>query len=143
MAFASFDVRTSAEKAAELNEEILDGRWLKIALANGIKKNFKIGNQRPRSEPASIIFVGNLPYSVDSDVINNFFLSKGYTLLEVRLPWDHEKQRSKGIAYIECADVPTAIKIVDELDGAFFKGRYLRLDFSVPSNNDNKLKRSY
>jgi RNA recognition motif-containing protein len=43
-----------------------------------------------------------------------------------------QRDRPKGIAYVEMADIATATRAVRDLDGKDFEGRPLKLDFAAP-----------
>jgi len=77
------------------------------------------------------VYVGNLPYSADENSLGQFFSQCGQ-VTNVRIIMDRETNRSKGFAFCEFADEQGAQQAVQQLNGADFQGRALRVN---PSNN--------
>ncbi|KAI9344526.1 hypothetical protein DFJ73DRAFT_778158 [Zopfochytrium polystomum] len=73
------------------------------------------------AEPATTIFLVNLPFSADKDSIAAEFADCG-EVTSVRLRVDRKTQRKKGFAHAA----------LETLNGADFGGRTIRLDFSSP-----------
>eukprot|EP01125_Pyxidicula_operculata_P001006 TRINITY_DN108_c1_g1_i1.p2 TRINITY_DN108_c1_g1~~TRINITY_DN108_c1_g1_i1.p2 ORF type:complete len:420 (-),score=163.98 TRINITY_DN108_c1_g1_i1:250-1509(-) len=75
--------------------------------------------------PPFVAFVGNLPFDATENDLHEFFGDLG--VVSVRLLFDHDSGRSKGISYVE---FKTRDGLVNALksDGYDFKGRNLRVD---------------
>jgi len=77
------------------------------------------------------VYVGNLPYSADENSLGQLFSQCGQ-VTNVRIIMDRETNRSKGFSFVEFADEQGAQQAVQQLNGADFQGRALRVN---PSNN--------
>lgn len=72
-----------------------------------------------------MLFVGNLSFEVQKDMIREFFTD--LEILNVSLPFDKEKQKPKGFAYVEFADEETLRKAI-QFKGQELLGRSIRVD---------------
>uniref|UniRef100_A0A1I7TU83 RRM domain-containing protein n=1 Tax=Caenorhabditis tropicalis TaxID=1561998 RepID=A0A1I7TU83_9PELO len=75
------------------------------------------------------VYVGNAPYQTTEDEIGNFFSNVGQ-VTNVRIVCDRETGRPRGFAFVEFADEASANKAVEQLNGADFNGRQLRVNLS-------------
>ncbi|KAH7730082.1 Protein R06C1.4 [Aphelenchoides avenae] len=73
------------------------------------------------------VFVGNLPYSASEQDLGNLFSSAG-EVVNVRLVYDRESNRPKGFGFVEFADEQGMSNAVNQLNGADFQGRQLRVN---------------
>ena len=114
--FITFVGVEAVEEALKLDKSEVEGRWLKVAAANGAKKD---GERAPRgvtkcfaSEPeegCKSLFVKNLPYDVTEDQVGDAFKPYG-EIASIRIPED--QGRVKGFAFIEFEDAKSVKAIV-------------------------------
>jgi len=81
------------------------------------------------------IYVGNLPYQVDDNQLQELFAQHG-TVTSARVIVDKFSGESKGFGFVEMPDngqALTAIKATNEQD---FQGRNLRVNESQPKPRD-------
>ncbi|QKX57521.1 uncharacterized protein TRUGW13939_04635 [Talaromyces rugulosus] len=83
------------------------------------------------SPESSTLFIGNLSFNTNEDVVRETFQEQG-TILGIRLPTDAESGRPKGFGYIEFSSVDEARQAMTDLNGADVGGRAIRLDYSTP-----------
>ncbi len=83
------------------------------------------------------IYVGNLPYSVGDDELNQLFASHG-SVTSARVIIDRMSGRSKGFGFVEMPDNSEAEKAIDALNGTDSDGRALRVNESQPKPRDNR-----
>lgn len=81
------------------------------------------------SEESSTLFVGNLSWKVDDDMLYNEFQNcKGIT--NARIITNREDGRPRGFGYVDFDTAENAKAALDEKHGAFLDGRDMRLDIS-------------
>ena len=83
------------------------------------------------SEPSATIFVGNVSFEADEEMLSEAF-SKYGTITGVRLPTDPDSGSLKGYGYVEFASIEEATAALSAMKGYNLAGRPLRLDFSTP-----------
>lgn len=81
--------------------------------------------------PSAVLFVGNLAWDLSEDDVWSHFGEHG-EVSSVRLPKDMASGRPKGFGYVEFASPADAQKAFDALSGSELSGREIRLDFSIP-----------
>lgn len=147
--FVEFDSPELADAATRINVEI-DGRTAEFRLATpSPARPERTGGDRPmrerrdpsegaRNSPNSTVWVGNVAWTAEESEIEECFAQYG-DVLRVSLPRDRETGRSRGIAYVEFANLQDAEAVVANGlsgDGIELEGRALRLDFAEkPSEN--------
>jgi len=77
------------------------------------------------------IFVGNLSFSSDEDMIRELFSQHG-EVASAKVITDRETGRSRGFAFVEMSNDNEAKAAIAELDGAELDGRNLRVNESQP-----------
>ena len=77
------------------------------------------------------IYVGNLPYSVGDDDLNQLFSAHG-NVTSARVIIDRMSGRSKGFGFVEMPDNAEAEAAIDALNGQDNEGRALRVNESQP-----------
>jgi len=82
------------------------------------------------------IYVGNLDYSISSDDLRELFEEFG-TVNSAVVITDRETRRSKGFGFVEMENDEEAREAIEELDGADFEDRTLRVNEARP-REDNK-----
>ncbi|ULU13517.1 hypothetical protein L5515_002264 [Caenorhabditis briggsae] len=75
------------------------------------------------------VYVGNAPFQSTEQEIGDFFSQKG-NVTNVRIVYDRETGRPRGFAFVEYSDEQSAQRAVNELNGADFNGRQLRVNLA-------------
>lgn len=73
------------------------------------------------------LFIGNLPFQASEEEIREAFSAYG-TIDDLFIPLDRETNRPRGFAFLTLADDDQARKAIEEMDGAEFNGRDLRVN---------------
>ncbi|NJK51649.1 MAG: RNA-binding protein [Leptolyngbyaceae cyanobacterium SU_3_3] len=81
------------------------------------------------------IYVGNLSYDVTEQDLNTTFSEYG-TVKQVKLPTDRETGRMRGFAFVEMLNDAEEAKAIDELEGAEWMGRTLKVNKAKPRENN-------
>jgi len=77
------------------------------------------------------LFVGNLPWSVDDEKLNELFASYG-ELISARVVTDRESGRSRGFGFVEYADDAAAQAAIEAMDGVDVDGRNMTVSVARP-----------
>lgn len=77
------------------------------------------------------IYVGNLPYSVTNNELEDLFSQFG-SVQSARVISDRETGRSKGFGFVEMPDTSEANSAIEALNGSDMNGRSLRVNESQP-----------
>lgn len=77
------------------------------------------------------LFIGNLPYSVTEDQLNEMIAPHG-TIVSLKLITDRETGRSRGIAFAELETEAMAEAVIAALDGTDLEGRPVRVNVAQP-----------
>ncbi len=77
------------------------------------------------------IYVGNLPYTVDDNTLQDLFSAHG-TVTSSRVIMDRMTGRSKGFGFVEMPDKAEADAAINALNGNDCDGRALRVNESQP-----------
>lgn len=64
-AYVVFDSAASAAKAVEMDGQEIGGRWLKIMMSFEKPDHARNGEQKPKPEGCTTVFIGNLSWSID------------------------------------------------------------------------------
>lgn len=98
------------------------------------------------------IYVGNLPYQVTQEDLNQTFAEYG-TVKRVQLPTDRETGRLRGFAFVEMGTEAEEAAAIEALDGAEWMGRDLKVNKAKPRedrdssrggwSNNNRSSRRY
>lgn len=86
------------------------------------------------------IYVGNLPYSVRDDDLQNMFASHG-EVSSARVIMDRESGRSKGFGFVEMPNSDEAQAAIDALNDSDAEGRSLRVNEARP--REDRPRRSF
>ncbi len=81
------------------------------------------------------IYVGNLSYDVTQDDLTTVFAEYG-TVKRVQLPTDRETGRMRGFGFVEMNSDDEESKAIEELDGAEWMGRSLKVNKAKPRENN-------
>ena len=79
------------------------------------------------------IYVGNLPYSVNSQELREAFEAYG-AVSSAEVIFDRRTKRSRGYGFVEMDREQDGRRAIDALNGTDFKGRELRVDESKPKS---------
>jgi len=77
------------------------------------------------------IYVGNLSYQVTQEALKEVFAEYG-AVKNVVLPIDRESGKARGFGFVELEDVADEQNAIDELDGAEWMGRVLKVNKAKP-----------
>ena len=80
------------------------------------------------------LYVGNLPYSVNSDGLAELFASFGEVVSAVVITDRQNNNRSKGFGFVEFEDDGAADAAMSEMDGKEVEGRTLKVNEAKPMN---------
>lgn len=73
------------------------------------------------------LFVGNLPWSVDDQQLEEMFVQYG-AVASAKVIQDRDTGRSRGFGFVEMEEDAAADDAVDALDGSDVNGRPLRVN---------------
>ncbi len=77
------------------------------------------------------IYVGNLSYEVTQEDLTEVFAEYG-TVKRVQLPTDRETGRPRGFGFVEMDTEAEETKAIEELDGAEWMGRSIKVNKARP-----------
>ena len=86
------------------------------------------------------VYVGNLPFSVDSEKLKELFSSFG-EIEEATIISDKFSGRSKGFGFITFKDDESAKKAISEMNDKEIEGRNLKVNEAQPFDPDKKPQR--
>jgi len=128
------DVAT-VSKALEFNQEIFQGKHLRVDMAFGQRTDGKVKNDFDTT-----IFIGNIPFIASEEEIREHFADIGQ-ITNVRLVRDPKTFVGKGIGYVMFTDKESMRKAIDTKNGSKFKGREMRIKKASPPERLDKKKR--
>ena len=117
---------------------MVDGRAINVDFAAPRKDEGGAGNRAndraksfgdQASEPSNTLFVGNIAFDANEDIIGEEFGKHG-TIQGVRLPTDQDSGQPKGFGYVQFASIAEAQAAFEALQGVAICGRPVRLDFA-------------
>ncbi len=80
------------------------------------------------------VYVGNLSYDVTQEDLTQVFAEYG-TVKRVTVPTDRETGRPRGFAFVEMESEAEETAAIDELDGAEWMGRDMRVNKARPRSD--------
>lgn len=80
------------------------------------------------------VYVGNLSYDVTEEDLSAVFSEYG-SVKRVKLPVDRETGRMRGFAFVDMSTEDEEAKAIDDLDGAEWMGRTLKVNKAKPREN--------
>ncbi|MDY6936714.1 MAG: RNA-binding protein [Cyanobacteriota bacterium] len=83
------------------------------------------------------IYVGNLPYEVDRDDVEEVFKEHG-TVKRVQIPTDRETGRPRGFGFVEMETEEEEAAAIEAFDGAEWMGRVLKVNKAKPREKRNE-----
>ncbi|MDJ0682810.1 MAG: RNA-binding protein [Xenococcaceae cyanobacterium MO_167.B52] len=87
------------------------------------------------------IYVGNLSYEVDQNDLNEVFGEYG-KVKRVHIPTDRETGRVRGFAFVEMESEADEDKAIQDLDGAEWMERTLKINKARPRENKSSFSGS-
>jgi RNA recognition motif-containing protein len=72
------------------------------------------------------LYIGSLSWSVTEEALKKLFSQFG-DVEKIFIPWDRDRERPKGFAFITMPDSEAAAKAIGALNGTDFCGRTLRV----------------
>ncbi|KAG6408859.1 hypothetical protein SASPL_131884 [Salvia splendens] len=125
--FVTMSTVEEAEKAVELFSRYdLDGRFLTVNIAAP-------KGSRPERAPREVghrIYIGNLPWSVDSGRLEEIFSEHG-AVVSARVVSDRETGRSRGFGFVEMSTESEMNDVISSLDGETLDGRPIRVNAAL------------
>jgi RNA recognition motif-containing protein len=83
------------------------------------------------------IYIGNLSYQATEEDIREVFTEYG-AVQRVVLPIDRETGRMRGFAFVEMANDGDEEKAINDLDGAEWMGRQLKVNKAKPKESSGR-----
>ncbi|KAJ0263346.1 31 kDa ribonucleoprotein [Hirschfeldia incana] len=124
--FVTMSTVEEAETAVEkLNRYDLNGRLLTVNKA--APKGSRPERQPRVYEPAFRVYVGNLPWDVDSGRLEQVFSEHG-KVVEAKVIFDRETGRSRGFGFVTMSSETELNDAVAALDGQNLEGRAIRVN---------------
>ncbi len=80
------------------------------------------------------IFVGNLPYEVDEQDLNDAFSEYG-SVRQIHLPTDRDTGRMRGFGFVHMETLTQEQEAITALDGAEWHGRTIKVNTAKPREN--------
>jgi len=77
------------------------------------------------------IYIGNLSFQVTEEELTSVFAEYG-TVKRVQIPSDRETGRPRGFAFVDMETETEETAAIDELDGAEWMGRTLKVNKAKP-----------
>ncbi|XP_074287627.1 28 kDa ribonucleoprotein, chloroplastic-like [Silene latifolia] len=124
--FVTMSTVEEADKAVEMfNSYDVNGRLLTV---NKAAPRGSRPERTPREfAPSFRIYVGNLPWDVDNDRLEQLFSEHG-KVLTARVVSDRETGRSRGFAFVTMASESEMNDAIAALDGQTMNGRAIRVN---------------
>ena len=85
------------------------------------------------------IFVSNIPYGANKEVIEDLFKQYG-TVTNVYIPFDKVYRRTRGYGFISMPNEKEALDAINSLSDKKFDGRILKVTKSVKPDGQNRMK---
>jgi len=89
-------------------------------------------------KPVQKIYVGNLPFSVSDEDLNEMFLKFG-EIVSSRISFDKYSGRPSGFGFVTFSERDNAEKAVKEMNGTEFQGRKLRTSLLEVKSSTEKI----
>jgi cold-inducible RNA-binding protein len=83
---------------------------------------------------SSKLYVGNLPFDVGEEDLQELFAAHG-EVISAKVITDRETGRPRGFGFVEMAQAEDAQKAIASLDGREFRGRNLKVNVAQPREN--------
>ncbi len=83
------------------------------------------------------IYIGNLSFQATEEDLREVFADYG-EVVRVSLPTDRETSKKRGFAFVEMNNEAAEDKAIEELDGAEWMGREIRVNKAKPRETGNR-----
>ncbi|CAL0305137.1 unnamed protein product [Lupinus luteus] len=124
--FVTMSTVEEAENALEkFNRYGLDGRLLTVNKAS--PRGSRAERPPPNFEAGSRVYVGNLPWDVDNNRLEQIFSEHG-KVENARVVYDRETGRSRGFGFVTFSDETEMNDAIAALDGQSLEGRAIRVN---------------
>ena len=80
------------------------------------------------------LFVGNLPWSLDTEGLRKLFSAHG-EVKDAIVVTERDTGRSKGFGFVEYVDRASGLAAVENLEGSHVDGRDIRVNEARPREN--------
>lgn len=96
----------------------------------GLKTQAVLSGNTPKSNSASSIFIGNLPFSINEKIMQNTLtkLLGAEVIVAIRLAMDSTNNKPRGFGYIDLTDESKVGPTLEALKGFKIMGRIIRVD---------------
>ena len=81
------------------------------------------------------VFIGNLSYSITAEDLEEVFADYG-TVKRVQLPTDRDTGKVRGFGFVDMESEAEETAAIEELDGAEWLGRTLKVNKARPRENN-------
>jgi RNA recognition motif-containing protein len=78
------------------------------------------------------LYVGNLPFAVTDDTLQQFFASQGFEVQSARVVRDMGTGRSRGFGFVELGPNDDSARAISQLNGMSMEGRALQVNEARP-----------
>ena len=83
------------------------------------------------------IYIGNLSFQAQDEDLEEIFQEYG-KVKRVSMPTDRESGKKRGFAFVEMESDDEEEKAIEELDGAEWMGRVIKVNKAKPKENRNR-----
>ncbi|KAD7479562.1 hypothetical protein E3N88_02698 [Mikania micrantha] len=119
---------------ANLKADLIEHLWIIISdWSQQVTQESEAGEEESYSEPPedAKIFVGNLPYDVDSEKLAQIFSSAGVVEIS-EVIYNRDTEQSRGFGFVTMSTVEEAEKAVETFNGYDLSGRLLTVNKAAP-----------
>lgn len=88
------------------------------------------------------VYVGNLSYSVTEEDLTTVFAEYG-PVKRIKMPVDRETGRMRGFAFVDMESEDQETTAIEDLDGAEWMERVLKVNKARPRENSTNRSSSY
>ncbi|XP_076930439.1 28 kDa ribonucleoprotein, chloroplastic-like [Bidens hawaiensis] len=127
--FVTMSSVEEAEKAIDMfNGYELGGRSLTVNKAAAKGSRPERAERSPQnSGPSYTMYVGNLPWDVDGERLEQIFREHG-KVVNARIVYDRESGRSRGFGFVSMSSESEMNDAIENLDGQNLSGRAIRVN---------------
>ncbi|KAK4188012.1 hypothetical protein QBC35DRAFT_497563 [Podospora australis] len=128
--FVTFDTKEALDAAcAAVDGSFWHGRRVTCVPREHKPRQQREEREKPKSNPSTQLFVGNIPYETTDAELNRLF-SELENVSDVRIAVDRTTGWPRGFAHIDFADVDAAKAGLEKLSQVQIGDRKLRVDFA-------------
>ncbi|KAJ8899662.1 hypothetical protein K2173_019358 [Erythroxylum novogranatense] len=142
--FRPISVPTSVfQSFGALQEKCLSSRFVrKVSFSQGLDQEEEVlsDGDEPSFSPELKLFVGNLPFSVDSSQLASLFANAGNVEM-VEVIYDKITGRSRGFGFVTMSTAEEVDAAAQQFNGYQFEGRALRVNSGPPPQRESSFSR--